>query len=83
MSDDALETCPEHGTPVERVFHPVAIHFKGKGFYNTDYGKKSRGGSKDGDGTKSDSEGSKSDDSKKEPAKTSSPEKKAASPSDS
>jgi hypothetical protein len=25
---------------VQRVFHPVAIHFKGKGFYNTDYGTK-------------------------------------------
>ena len=43
MSDDTLETCPEDGAPVQRVFHPVAIHFKGKGFYNTDYGKKTRG----------------------------------------
>ena len=30
------------GAPVERVFHPVAVHFKGKGFYNTDYGTKRR-----------------------------------------
>ena len=42
MSDDSLETCPEDGAPVQRVFHPVAIHFKGKGFYNTDYGTKRR-----------------------------------------
>ena len=40
MTDDPLELCEEHGTPVQRVFHPVAIHFKGSGFYNTDYGKK-------------------------------------------
>jgi hypothetical protein len=29
------ETC---GAPVQRVFHPIAVHFKGSGFYNTDYG---------------------------------------------
>jgi putative FmdB family regulatory protein len=40
MTDDPLEVCEEHGTPVQRVFHPVAVHFKGSGFYNTDYGKK-------------------------------------------
>ena len=40
MTDDPLELCEEHGTPVQRVFHPVAVHFKGSGFYNTDYGKK-------------------------------------------
>ncbi|MDX6700982.1 MAG: hypothetical protein QOF26_1208, partial [Baekduia sp.] len=33
---------PETGVPLERVFHPVAVHFKGKGFYNTDYGTKRR-----------------------------------------
>ena len=42
MSDDALKKDPETGVPVERVFHPVAIHFKGKGFHNTDYGTKRR-----------------------------------------
>jgi putative FmdB family regulatory protein len=42
MTDDPLEVCEEHGTPVQRVFHPVAVHFKGSGFYNTDYGKKSK-----------------------------------------
>ena len=39
MTDDPLAVCEEHGTPVQRVFHPVAVHFKGSGFYNTDYGK--------------------------------------------
>jgi putative FmdB family regulatory protein len=43
MSDDPLTVCEEHGTPVQRVFHPVAVHFKGSGFYNTDYGKKKSG----------------------------------------
>ena len=38
MSDDPVETCEVCGAPVERVFHPVAVHFKGSGFYNTDYG---------------------------------------------
>src|SRR3954465_13430525 len=42
MTDDPVTTCETHGTPVERVFHPVAVHFKGKGFYNTDYGTKRR-----------------------------------------
>jgi putative FmdB family regulatory protein len=42
MSDDPLMHDPETGVPVERVFSPIAIHFKGKGFYNTDYGTKKR-----------------------------------------
>jgi putative FmdB family regulatory protein len=42
MTDDPVTVCETHGTPVERVFHPVAVHFKGKGFYNTDYGTRRR-----------------------------------------
>ena len=42
MSDDPLTADPETGEPVERVFAPVAIHFKGSGFHNTDYGTKKR-----------------------------------------
>ena len=61
MTDDPLTSCEEHGTPVQRVFHPVAVHFKGSGFYNTDYGKKKSGAGSDG---KADSAGS-SDSSKK------------------
>jgi putative FmdB family regulatory protein len=45
MSDDPLTNCSTCEAPVQRVFHPVAVHFKGSGFYNTDYGKKRRGGS--------------------------------------
>src|SRR3954468_16809037 len=42
MTDDPITTCEVDGAPVQRVFHPVAVHFKGKGFYNTDYGTKRR-----------------------------------------
>jgi putative FmdB family regulatory protein len=42
MADDALTIDPDSGVPVERVLHAPAIHFKGKGFYNTDYGTKRR-----------------------------------------
>ena len=39
MSDDPLEACEECGGALRKVMHPVAIHFKGSGFYTTDYGK--------------------------------------------
>jgi putative FmdB family regulatory protein len=42
MSDDPIESCQTCDAPVARVFHPVAVHFKGKGFYNTDYGTRKR-----------------------------------------
>jgi putative FmdB family regulatory protein len=42
FADDALMTDPETGVPVERVLHAPAIHFKGKGFHNTDYGTRNR-----------------------------------------
>ena len=42
MSDDPVVSCETCGAPVQRVFHPVAVHFKGKGFYNTDYGTRKR-----------------------------------------
>ena len=40
MTDEPVSECEKCGSPVQRVFHPVAVHFKGSGFYNTDYGKK-------------------------------------------
>jgi putative FmdB family regulatory protein len=42
FSEEALQTDPDTGVPVERVMHAPAIHFKGKGFYNTDYGTRNR-----------------------------------------
>jgi putative FmdB family regulatory protein len=66
MSDEALTECQECGAPAERVLHPVAIHFKGSGFHNTDYGKKKSGANG------SSSEGSKeSNDSKPSESKSS------------
>jgi putative FmdB family regulatory protein len=42
MTDDPVSACEVCGAPVQRVFHPVAVHFKGSGFYNTDYGTRNR-----------------------------------------
>ena len=41
MSDDPVKECEVCGEPVKRLLFPVAIHFKGNGFYSTDYAKKS------------------------------------------
>ena len=42
MTDDPVSSCTTCSAPVQRVFHPVAVHFKGSGFYNTDYGTRKR-----------------------------------------
>jgi putative FmdB family regulatory protein len=42
FSEDALTHDPDTGVPVERVLHAPAVHFKGSGFYNTDYGTRKR-----------------------------------------
>jgi putative FmdB family regulatory protein len=59
IADEPLTECEECGAPATRVLHPVAIHFKGSGFYSTDYGrgKKSAGERPEssGDGKSSDS----------------------------
>lgn len=39
MSEDPLEVCKQCGGHLRKVLHPVAIHFKGSGFYTTDYGR--------------------------------------------
>ena len=89
MTDDPVTACTECDGPVERVFHPVAIHFKGSGFYSTDYGKKGekkRGVTGDTDSTSTTSDiksDSKSDSSPKSDASSDSgsksPEKKSKS----
>jgi putative FmdB family regulatory protein len=73
MTAPAPEKCDECGaSPVELVLYPVAIHYKGSGFYTTDYGK----------GKKKDSDGSSSaGDSGKKESKPA--EKKAAAGGDS
>jgi putative FmdB family regulatory protein len=66
-SPDACPTCGEG--PVEKVLYPVAVHFKGSGFYSTDYGR-SRRAAKEGEGDSKPSE-SKPSESKPKPAETS------------
>jgi putative FmdB family regulatory protein len=56
MTDDAPEKCEVCGAgPVERVLYPVAVHFKGSGFYSTDYGRGSRKPAKEGEAASTDS----------------------------
>src|SRR5258708_8836699 len=90
MSDDPLVTCETCEAPVQRVFRPVAVHFKGSSFYNTDYGTRkpareeeahksaegSGGDSKGSDSKGSDSKSEKNSDSKPKP------DSKAAAKSD-
>jgi len=68
MSDAPAESCETCGaSPVEKILFPVAVHYKGSGFYSTDYGRGSRkptgkegdrGGSSDGGGSSEKSESS-------------------------
>ena len=71
MTDPPSETCEVCGkSPVEKVLYPVSVHFKGSGFYSTDYGRGSRKkgeSSKDGSGD-SDSSEKKSDGGEKKAA---------------
>ena len=80
MTDGPVTECEVCGAPVQRVFHPVAVHFKGSGFYTTDYGG-SRGGG--GSSDSKDSKGDSSSDSKpaKEPAKAESSSSSSSSSS--
>jgi len=71
MTEEPLTSCTTCDASVQRVFHPVAVHFKGSGFYSTDYGKKSSAGAGAGDSSSPDSTSSK-DDKKTESSSTSS-----------
>ena len=73
MSEDPLTNCTTCDATVQRVFHPVAVHFKGSGFYTTDYGSKKRSAASSSDSSSSDSGGessSKKDDKKSESSKS-------------
>ena len=51
MLDEPLTMCPECGGSLRKVFAPLAISFKGSGFYSTDQRSKSkRSGEAKGDG---------------------------------
>jgi len=77
MSDDPVTNCTTCEAPVQRVFHPVAVHFKGSGFYNTDYGKKSRGA-----GSSSDSSGASEKSEKSEKSESSKSESSSSKSDD-
>jgi putative FmdB family regulatory protein len=42
ITEEPITACTECEAPVQRVYSPVAVHFKGSGFYNTDYGTSKR-----------------------------------------
>jgi len=75
MTDPPAEVCEVCGKgPVEKLLYPVAVHFKGSGFYSTDYGrsrKRDAAGKESGDSGSASSDGASSDSG-------SSTEKKAA-----
>ncbi len=80
FSDDPVTTCQVCGAPVQRVFRPVAVHFKGSGFYNTDYGTRKRSREMK-EAAKSDakSEGASKDSSKSESSNGSKPDSASSS----
>jgi putative FmdB family regulatory protein len=75
MTDEPLTKCEECGAPASRVLTPPAIHFKGSGFHNTDYGTKRGGGngSSEGSTDKSGDSGSKSSSGKSDSKSESKP----------
>ncbi len=76
MSDPPSETCEVCGkSPVEKVLYPVSVHFKGSGFYSTDYG---RGGRKKTDPPKEGGGSDSGSSEKKSDSDSSGGEKKAA-----
>ena len=80
FADAPAEVCEVCGAaPVVKVLYPAAVHFKGSGFYTTDYAKggKKRAGS--GEGSSSSDGSSSSGDSEKAPAKTEKPASSSSS----
>jgi len=84
MADEPLSECVECGAPAHRVLTAPAVHFKGSGFYNTDYGKRKGGGSNgsSADGS-SESKSSSSSDSGSGSSSSSKSESKTAASSSS
>ena len=87
FSDEPLTVDPETGVPVERVLSAPAIHFKGKGFHNTDYGTKRRNREKaaqeSSSGDSGSSAGASSGGESSSPSASSSEAKPASTPSSS
>jgi putative FmdB family regulatory protein len=76
ITDDPLATCQTCEAPVERVYHPVAVHFKGSGFYTTDYGRRNGSHPEKGEGeSSSDGKSSEAADKKSDSPKSEKSEK--------
>ncbi len=83
MAEDALDSCTVCGAPARRVLHAPAVHFKGSGFYTTDYARKGAAAKANGsDGAKSDSKDAKDGGSKSDSGSSSGSGEKAASSKD-
>jgi putative FmdB family regulatory protein len=85
FSDEALTECQVCGAPAQRVLHAPAVHFKGSGFYNTDYGtrKRSREMKEHKEGSKSEGSSDSSSSSNSSSEKSSSDSSGSSSSSDS
>jgi putative FmdB family regulatory protein len=83
MSEEPLTECVECGAPAHRVLTAPAVHFKGSGFYNTDYGKRKGGGSNGSSSGESSSSSDSSGSSGSDSGSSSKSESKAASSSSS
>jgi putative FmdB family regulatory protein len=83
MSEDPLTECVECGAPAHRVLTAPAVHFKGSGFYNTDYGKRKGGGSNGSSDSSSGSSSSESSSSSSDSSSSSSDSKATSSSSSS
>ena len=83
MTDESLTECIECGAPAHRVLTAPAVHFKGSGFYNTDYGKRKGGGSNGSSSEGSSSSDSSSSSSSSDSGSSSKSESKAGSSSSS
>jgi putative FmdB family regulatory protein len=64
MTEPSPEQCEVCGAaPLQRVLHPVAVHYKGSGFYTTDYGRSSKRPKEGAESTSTSSSDSKPDSS--------------------
>ena len=84
IADPPVTACEDCGAPVARVYHPIAVHFKGSGFYNTDYGTAKRKRENERSASEgADKHDAKQADKKKDAAKSSSSSSDSSSSSSS
>ncbi|HKF18572.1 MAG TPA: FmdB family zinc ribbon protein [Candidatus Dormibacteraeota bacterium] len=65
MSDQPLRVCPECSGALRKLLYPVGVHFKGSGFYTTDYKSGAGSASKNGSSASGESSGSEGSSEKK------------------